>query len=208
VVATDGVTDADAAQGDDAALVARVVQRDRAALEVLYRRHGAACYALARRLVADPHLAEDVVQEVFVALWRGAGYQPGRGAVGTWLLSVTHHRAVDVIRREENHRKRRTPQAVLEDVAVAGESPDDAAWTGLRRAGAHEAIRALPHDQREMVVLAYFGGYTQREIAGITGVPLGTVKSRTFAAMQRMRDMLEHVHYAAGPAMQERSHEA
>ncbi len=187
---------------DDEALAGRVAARDAGALEVLYRRYGAACYGLARRLVADPHLAEDVVQEVFVALWRGAGYQPGRGSLSTWLLSVTHHRAVDAIRREENHRKRRAPQTVLDDLAVGDGGPDEVAWEGMRRTGARDALRTLPADQRELVVLAYYGGYTQREIAGITGVPLGTVKSRTFAAMQRMRELLGHVRGAGGTGAQ------
>lgn len=186
----------------DEALVARVAGRDAAALELLYRRYGPACYGLARRLVSDPHLAEDVVQEVFVALWRGAGYQPGRGALSTWLLSVTHHRAVDAIRREENHRKRRAPEAVLDGAAVVEGGPDEAAWAGMRRTGAREALRTLPEEQRELVVLAYYGGYTQREIAGITGVPLGTVKSRTFAAMQRMRELLGHVRDTGGTEAQ------
>jgi RNA polymerase sigma-70 factor (ECF subfamily) len=190
VVAVDGVADN---RAGDADLAARVAARDPRALETLYERYGARCYALARRLVVDPQLAEDVVQEAFIALWRGSSYQSGRGSLETWLLSVTHHRAVDLIRREENHRRRRSPQEVLDDVPTTAGGPDDDAWVAVRRDETRTALKALPEDQRELVVLAYFGGYTQREIAGITGVPLGTVKSRTFAAMQRLRGLLHTV---------------
>ena len=175
---------------EDAALLARVSTGDEAALEVLYQRYGGACFSLARRIIDDPQLAEDVVQQVFLALWQGTGYDPARGAVSTWLLSVTHHKAVDAVRREGNRRKRLASEQALLEVAAAGPGPDDETWLRLRADRTREALRLLPSEQREVLLLAYYGGYTQREIADLTGLPLGTVKSRTLAAMRRLREQL------------------
>lgn len=175
---------------EDAALLARVGTGDEAALEVLYQRYGGACFALARRIIDDSQLAEDVVQQVFLAMWQGSGYDPGRGAVSTWLLSVTHHKAVDAVRRESNRRKRLASEQTLLEVAAAGPGPDDETWQRLRADRTRQALRLLPAEQREVLLLAYFGGYTQREIADMTGLPLGTVKSRTLAAMRRLREHL------------------
>jgi RNA polymerase sigma factor (sigma-70 family) len=175
---------------EDAALLARVATGDEAALEVLYQRYGGACFALARRVLDDRQLAEDVVQQVFLAMWQGSGYDPSRGAVSTWLLSVTHHKAVDAVRREGNRRKRLASEQTLLEVAAAGPGPDDETWQHLRADRTREALRLLPAEQREVLLLAYYGGYTQREIADMTGLPLGTVKSRTLAAMRRLREQL------------------
>jgi RNA polymerase sigma-70 factor (ECF subfamily) len=175
---------------EDAALLARVAKGDEAALEVLYQRYGGACFSLARRILDDVQLAEDVVQQVFLATWQGTGYDPKRGAVSTWLLSVTHHKAVDAVRREGNRRKRLANEQALLEVAAAGPGPDDETWQRLRADRTRAALRLLPSEQREVVLLAYYGGYTQREIADMTGLPLGTVKSRTLTAMRRLRDHL------------------
>lgn len=175
---------------EDAALLARVAKGDEAALEALYQRYGGACFALARRILNDAQLAEDVVQQVFLATWQGTGYDPKRGAVSTWLLSVTHHKAVDAVRREGNRRKRLASEQALLEVAASGPGPDDETWQRLRADRTRAALRLLPAEQREVVLLAYYGGYTQREIADMTGLPLGTVKSRTLAAMRRLRDNL------------------
>ncbi len=173
---------------EDASLLALVLQRDGAALEVIYTRYGRACYSLSRRIVNDESLARDVVQEVFLALWRGAGrYDPGRGGFSTWLLSLTHHKAVDLVRREENLRKRRTTMDVLERRESDAPGVHDQAWSSLRQERVRDALKTLPEPQREALSLAYFGGYTQREIAGLTGTPLGTVKTRMLAGMRRMR---------------------
>ena len=175
---------------EDAALLARVAKGDEAALEAIYQRYGGACFALARRILNDAQLAEDVVQQVFLATWQGTGYDPKRGAVSTWLLSVTHHKAVDAVRREGNRRKRLASEQALMEVAASGPGPDDETWQRLRADRTRAALRLLPAEQREVVLLAYYGGYTQREIADMTGLPLGTVKSRTLAAMRRLRDNL------------------
>lgn len=175
---------------EDAALLARVAEGDESAVEALYARYGGPCYGLARRILDDAQLAEDVVQQVFLALWQGSGYDPSRGAVSTWLLSVTHHKAVDAVRRESNRRKRLAGEQVLLETATSGPGPDDEAWAALRAERTREGLRGLPAEQREVLLLAYYGGYTQREIAEMTGLPLGTVKSRTLAAMRKLREVL------------------
>jgi RNA polymerase sigma factor (sigma-70 family) len=175
---------------EDAALLTSVTKGDEEALETLYRRYGGACFALARRILDDNQLAEDVVQQVFTALWQGSGYDVRRGAVSTWLMSVTHHKSIDVLRREAPRRKRLASEQALLEVAVIGPGPDEAAWMRLRAERTRDALKTLPAEQRELLLLAYYGGYTQSEIAGLTGVPLGTVKSRTLTAMRTLRVVL------------------
>ena len=176
---------------DDRALVARVTEGDGGALEALYGRYGRPCYSLARRILTDDQLAQDVVQEVFLTLWRDASrFDPARGGFSSWLLSMTHHKAVDSVRKEENLRKRRTTADILEDREVDGPKVHDEVWSTLRRGRVREALATLPDPQREALVLAYFGGYTQREIAGLTDTPLGTVKTRMLVGMKRLKDGL------------------
>lgn len=183
---------------DDRALVARVSEGDGAALEALYGRYGRACYGLARRILTDEQLAQDAVQEVFLTVWRDASrYDPTRGGFSTWLLSMTHHKAVDAVRREENLRKRRTSADVLEATESTAPDVEDAVWSLLRRERVREVLAELPDPQREALTLAYFGGYTQREIAGLTATPLGTVKTRMLAGMRRMRSSLDGMSGAA-----------
>jgi RNA polymerase sigma-70 factor (ECF subfamily) len=134
-------------------------------------------------------LAEDAVQEAFVGLWRNPGaYLAGRGSVRTWLLGVTHHKAVDFVRRERTQQRRQTAHAA-QQVFEAPHADDPAviAWRGMRAAEVRAAVNELPDAQRQALALAYFGGYTQSEIAELTDVPLGTVKTRMFAAMRRLR---------------------
>ena len=176
---------------EDPALCALVVDGDGSALEALYDRHGRAAYALARRVLNDDQLAQDVVQEVFLAVWRDARrYDPSRGTFPTWLLTMTHHRAVDSVRREENLRKRRAPADALDLTAATEPGTDEAAWETVRRDHVRAALADLPESQREALGLAYYGGYTQREIAMLTGSPLGTVKTRMLTGMKRLREVL------------------
>jgi RNA polymerase sigma factor (sigma-70 family) len=168
---------------DDRALVARVTEGDGGALEALYGRYGRACFGLARRILADEQFAQDVVQEVFLTVWRDAHrFDASRGGFSTWLLSMT---------------QRRTTAELLEDREVDGPQVHDEVWSTLRRARVREAMHTLPEPQKEALVLAYFGGYTQREIAGITNTPLGTVKTRMLAGMRRLKDGLEGLHDTA-----------
>jgi RNA polymerase sigma factor (sigma-70 family) len=175
----------------DSQLVALVAEGDATALEALYDRYGKAAYSLALRILTDQSLAEDVVRELFLWLWREARrFDPARGTVATYLLSTTHHRAVDVVRREENLRRRHGPEEVL---ALAPDQPsglDDEVEVAERRNQIRAALAELPEPQREALMLAYVGGYTQREIASLVGVPLGTVKTRMAAGMRRLKDEL------------------
>ncbi|MGZ6855126.1 MAG: sigma-70 family RNA polymerase sigma factor [Mycobacteriaceae bacterium] len=175
----------------DRALMARVVAGDTVALEQLYDSYAPTCLGLASRILADLTLAQDVVQEVFVAVWRdGARFDADRGNFATYLLSMTHHKAVDSVRREENLRRRRAPADVLESMESDLSRVDDEVWSAFRRERVRAALGELPDVQREALALAYFGGYTQREIAGITGTPLGTVKTRMMAGMRRLAAVL------------------
>ena len=175
----------------DAALVERLVAGDGTALEAIYDRYGRPAFSLARRIIGDQVLAEDVVQEVFLALWRDpSAFHPDRGAFSSWLLAMTHHKAVDAVRREEALRRRRS-MAADEDETLLGTASatdvEDQVVAGLRGEGVREALRNLPDVQREALTLAYFGGFTQREVAALTGAPLGTVKTRMLAGMRRLR---------------------
>lgn len=186
---------------EDAALVSGVGRRDAAALEALYERYGRPCHALARRVLNDEALAQDVVQEVFLTLWRSSErFDSERGAFASWLLAMTHHKAVDAVRREENLRKRRTPIDVLAFTESDLPTVAEEVWAGVRRDQVRAALLTLSPPQREALALAYFGGYTQREIAGLTGLPLGTVKTRMLLGMRRLRDVLAEL--APGTASQ------
>ncbi|MDQ3503796.1 MAG: sigma-70 family RNA polymerase sigma factor [Actinomycetota bacterium] len=183
----------------DRALVARVTEGDGGALEALYARYGRACFGLARRILGDEQFAQDVVQEVFLTVWRDASrFDASRGGFSTWLLSMTHHKAVDSVRREETLRKRRTTSAALETRETDAPRVEDQVWSLLRRERVREVLQTLPVVQREALTLSYFGGYTQREIAGLTSTPLGTVKTRMLAGMRRMKDSLDGLSNAAG----------
>jgi RNA polymerase sigma factor (sigma-70 family) len=175
----------------DSELVELVAQKDAGALEALYERYGRPAYSLARRILTEETLAQDVVQEVFLSLWRDARrFDAGRGTVATYLLSMTHHRAVDVVRREEKLRRWRTSDEGLELEADPKVRVEDEVLTSERRAEVRSALQELPAAQREALLLAYFGGYTQREVAALVGVPLGTVKTRMAAGMRKMKEAL------------------
>ncbi len=171
----------------DEALVALAARSDDEALGELYDRSGRVAYSLAVRVVRDPTLAQDVVQEAFLALWRNAAsFDPARGKAQTWMLTLVHRRAVDLVRRED--RRRADP---LDDAPVAtGEATDEEAWVRDRRRVVQGALGKLPADQREALELAYYGGLTQSELADRLGVPLGTIKSRMFAGLTRLRDLV------------------
>ena len=177
----------------DVQIIQRVVAGDQQALGELYDRWSKPAFSLARRVCADEGLAEDVVQEVFIAFWREPGrFDPARGAFGSWLLTLVHHKAVDAVRRESAIRRRTVPAAEDgEEWSVApGPGADQAALGAVVAGQVRDALGRLPNEQREALALAYYGGYTQREVATLTGVPLGTVKSRMFTGVQRLRSVL------------------
>ena len=178
----------DLAHLSDEALVALVARSDDVALGELYDRFGRVAYGLARRVLRDDALAEDAVQEAFLAVWRSAPrFVPERSKASTWLLTLVHRRAVDVVRREE--RRRAEP---LDDRGEepGGEGADTEVWLQLERERVQKALQALPDAQREAIELAYYGGFTQSELAERLGQPLGTIKSRMFGGLSRMRELL------------------
>ncbi|MEO7194097.1 MAG: sigma-70 family RNA polymerase sigma factor [Pseudonocardiaceae bacterium] len=177
----------------DAELARRLGDVNGAALSQLYQRFGRPCYSLARRICADEGLAEDVVQDVFLTLWRDpTRFDPARGRFVTWLLTLTHHKAVDAVRKENTIRQRTVAVPELGESWSPAPTPgaDQAAMAGVADGQVRSALHRLPLAQRKVFALAYYGGQTQREIAVLTGVPLGTVKSRMFTAVQRLRSLL------------------
>ena len=179
----------DLAHLSDEALVALAARAEEAALAELYDRHGRIAYGLALRVLRDPALAEDAVQEAFLAVWRSAAtFVPERAKASTWILTLVHRRAVDLVRREE--RRRAEP---LEDEARADAegSAADVAWLRLERERVQEALRRLPDHEREALELAYYGGFTQSQLAERLGLPIGTIKSRMFSGLARLRELLE-----------------
>jgi RNA polymerase sigma factor (sigma-70 family) len=178
----------DHAHLSDEALVALVARSDEPALAELYDRIGGIAYGLAFRILRDESLAEDAVQEAFLGLWRAAAtFVPERAKASTWILTLVHRRAVDLVRREE--RRRTEP---LEDAPeTATGSAEETAWLRFERERVQEALAQLPDQQREAIELAYYGGFTQSELAERLGQPLGTIKSRMFSGLSRRRELLD-----------------
>jgi RNA polymerase sigma-70 factor (ECF subfamily) len=176
-------------RAEDAALLARIVDRDERAVEELYARYSGPLYSLAYQVTGADRFAQDVVQEVFVALWRDATrFDPARGAVAPWLFSLARHKAIDLVRREANVRKR-TADVDLE-LEEASDDVDHEAWVRIRRERVMEAIEELTPAQREALELAFFQGLTHVEVSERLGIPLGTAKTRIRSALLRMRDLL------------------
>jgi RNA polymerase sigma-70 factor (ECF subfamily) len=172
----------------DEELLAQVARGDDEALAQLYDRFSRVTYGLAVRVLRDRALAQDAVQDAFLAAWRtAASFDPKRGSASTWLLTLVHRRAVDLVRREE--RRGGDP---LDDAPVAsGEATDETAEIREQRRSVQAALLQLPPDQREALELAYYGGLSQSELAEQLGVPLGTVKSRMFAGLGKLRELLD-----------------
>jgi RNA polymerase sigma factor (sigma-70 family) len=174
----------------DRAVLALVTDGQLDALQDLYDRYRTMAYSIALRITTDPSLAEDVVQDAFLGVWRNASrYVEGRGSVKTWLLSIVHHRAVDAVRR----RRPTTALPEREDTPSMSLTLPDI-WQevagNLDRDEIASALRSLTDVQREAIELAYWGGLTQQEIAARTGAPLGTVKSRVRLGLLALRRSL------------------
>jgi RNA polymerase sigma factor (sigma-70 family) len=171
----------------DEALVLLAARSEQSALAELYDRYGRPAYGLALRVLRDEKLAEDAVQEGFLAVWRTAArFVPERGKASTWILTLVHRRAVDAVRREQ----RRRTDTLERAPEPGGGSVDEDAWLRLQRERVQDALRKLPDTQREALELAYYGGFSQSEFAERLGQPLGTIKSRMFAGLARMRELL------------------
>jgi RNA polymerase sigma-70 factor (ECF subfamily) len=195
-VRTDDVRD-QFADASDAALVTAIARYHHGALAEVYRRHAGAVYGLARRLLAEPALAEEVVQEVFLRLWNGPDrYDPSRGSLRSYLLALTHGRSVDLLRAEgaRRHREERDARATAE----AGYDVEHEVWDMAVAGQVRQALDALPDGERQAIELAYFGGHTYREVAVRLGEPEGTVKSRIRAGLKRLRGELTAVGMVVG----------
>jgi RNA polymerase sigma factor (sigma-70 family) len=176
----------------DEALVSLLERGDETALAELYDRFGRAAYGLAFRILRDETLAQDAVQEAFLSVWRAAPqFTPERARAATWLLTLVHRRAVDLVRHE--HRRRTETLDAVPEQATA-EATEELVWLRLERERVQEALRRLPDQQREAIELAYYGGFTQSELAERLGQPLGTIKSRMFAGLHRLREILNESH--------------
>ena len=177
----------DVAHLSDEALVALAARGEDVALGALYDRFGRAAFGLAFRVLRDRALAEDAVQEAFLAVWRSAGrYVPEQAKASTWILTFVHRRAVDIVRREN----RRRTEPFDDAPQPVGEETHDVAWLRFERERVQQALRELPDQQREALELAYYGGFTQSELADRLGEPLGTIKSRMFAGLRGLRERL------------------
>src|SRR5213079_795580 len=165
----------------DEAVLALIARSDEQALAELYRRFGRLAYGLAFRILRDDALAQDAVQEAFLGVWRAAGrFTAERAKPSTWLLTLVHRRAVDLVRREE----RRRTEPIEAAGERAGEGPaEDAVWLRYERERVQAALSRLPDQQREALELAYYGGFTQSELAERLGQPVGTIKSRMFSGL-------------------------
>ena len=172
---------------DDAALLRLVAGGDYPAYTELYSRYERVAFGLALRVIGDRQLAEDGVVEALVTVWRGAGrFDARRGSARAWILTIVHRRAVDVVRRE--NRERTSQLAAVPDRHEPG--AHETAERRAERTRVQDALRLLPDRERELLELAYYAGYTQSELATALGISLGTVKSRMFAGLARMRELL------------------
>ena len=176
-------------EGEEERLLRRLAAGDVESFAVIYDRYSRSVYSLAWKMLGDAQAAQEVTQEVFEAIWRGAkAFAPGRGRARTWILAMAHHKSVDAMRRQRVRASEPLSEAHPDEadvVALAMRRVDGAAVRG--------ALSALSEAQRTVVVLAYYGGYTQQEIAQRLGVPLGTVKTRIRDGLQRLRDLLRAV---------------
>jgi RNA polymerase sigma-70 factor (ECF subfamily) len=173
----------------DEALLALIAVSDRHALAALYDRYGRRVFALAARMLGDSGASEEVTQDVFLSVWRRvSSYKAGRGRFTTWLFSIAHNRTIDELRRRRRERYRENP--TLEDhVDLPSESAPPPEEVVARSEGemVREALETLPPEQRAVIEMSYFGGFTQVEIADRTGQPLGTVKTRMRLALKKLR---------------------
>lgn len=173
----------------DNELIVAIAAGEEAALGELYNRFGQVVYGLALRIVRDRTLAEDAVQEAFLSVWRAAGgFNERRGSARSWLLMIAHRRAVDAVRR--NQRARVQDSNGAHHASQSGPSASATAELDAERRKVQTALAALSTGQRTLLELAYYGGYTQREIAARLGFSIGTVKGQTAEALRRLRELL------------------
>ncbi len=179
----------------DEELMHLVEEGSATAFEIVYDRHGAAAYSLAYRMVGNRVTAEDVSQEAFLSIWRSRlRYRSDRGSVRTWVLGIVHHRAIDALRRNLVHERRRATAEGLEERLEAPELTDVEVARRDEARQVRSAIGTLPSEQSRVVELAYFGGFTHSQIAEMLGTPIGTVKGRMRLGLEKLRrELVEQV---------------
>lgn len=184
-------------EASDASLVVSIGRYHEDALAEVYRRHAGAVFALARRLLADRTLAEEIVQEVFLRLWNDPDrFDPDRGSLRSYLLAQCHGRSVDLIRSESSRRRREEKELTL--AAEAGYDLEHEVWDMAVAERVKVTLQTLPEGEREAILLAYFGGHTYREVADLLETPEGTVKSRIRSGLKKMRGELAGVGIGGG----------
>jgi RNA polymerase sigma-70 factor (ECF subfamily) len=175
----------------DEDLMQLVRRGEAAAFEVVYERHANAAFSLAYRMCGSRAAAEDVVQEAFLSLWRsGTRYDRARGSVRTWMLGIVHNRAIDSLRRSVVHDRRRASDEGIEERFEARERTEVEVARLDEAEEIRQALRTLPTEQSRVIELAYFGGFTQTEIASMLETPIGTVKGRMRLGLEKMRAQL------------------
>ena len=174
----------------DDQLITLISNGEKEALDVFYNRHAHSVFSLARYMLRDTTLAEEATQDIFVNLWlKASSYNPQRGKPKAWFMSIAHHRIIDLIRARKRHVQstNEVPHELLDLHPSAGPGTEELAYRNLAREMVIKALAVLPSEQRQVIVLAYFEGYSQSEIAAKLGQPLGTVKTRVRLGMQKLR---------------------
>src|SRR5229473_2290359 len=180
----------------DEALINAIAEGAEWAMEPLYERYNRVLYSLAYRMVADYQVAEDLLQDAFLSIWRRAtSYSPQSGAVRSWLISILHHRTIDYLRavRRRSTMKQATWEEVEQDERTAFPDVWDEAWRSVQSAQVRAALMHIPTDQRMVIELAYFQGWTHSEIAEGCQIPLGTVKARMRLGLKHLKRKLEQM---------------
>jgi RNA polymerase sigma-70 factor, ECF subfamily len=175
----------------DEDLMPLVAATDADALEVIYDRHCAAVYSLAYRIVGRRAAADDVCQEAFMTVWRSGGrYDPALGSVRGWLLTIAHHRAIDVIRRATRRDQRHVFDERAGDLVAADDDTERTALQAIESRDIRVLLAALPSAQRRVIELAFYSGFSHVEIAAALDLPLGTVKGRMRLGLLKLREQL------------------
>lgn len=179
---------------EDLQLINLVAQAEKEALEALYSRYSSPVYSLAMYMLKQQALAEEVTQDIFLNIWLKAGsFKADRGAPKSWIMSVAHHKIIDVIRSRNRAVQSTEPDAydMLELLPASGKSTEEQVEQNLERERILKALAVLPDSQKEVIMMAYFQGYSQSEMSEILKQPLGTIKTRVRLAMQKLRIVLD-----------------
>jgi RNA polymerase sigma-70 factor (ECF subfamily) len=176
----------------DEELMVRLSRGDADAFDLIYERHADAAFSLAYRISGSRAAAEEVAQDAFLALWRnGARYEPSRGSLRNWILGIVHNRAIDALRRAVRHESRRAGDEGLAERLVAPERTEVEVGRRQDATAIRGLLADLPSDQRRVIELAYFAGFTHTQIADMLTIPVGTVKGRMRLGLEKLRSRME-----------------